>query len=133
MPQEAEYIESPPFLGTEIIKQRETDEELVLRARSGNAEAFGALVERHQKSVLSFLLTFFHNLDLAEEATQRAFVKAFKAIPSFEGRSSFKTWISRIALNEARLQRRWDRLKQWFSAGYLDKNEDETWEDRVGD
>lgn len=53
--------------------------------------------------------------DAAEDLAQEAFVKAFKAIGAFEGRSSFKTWVTQIALNEARSRLRRQKLRRWLS------------------
>jgi RNA polymerase sigma-70 factor (ECF subfamily) len=110
----------------------ETDEELVRRARAGDAEAFGGLIERHQKTVASFLLSMFHDPDAAEDAAQEAFLKAFRGLGRFEGRSSFKTWVSRIALNEARSRLRWAKLRSWLSLDAPRGDDDgSSWEERL--
>jgi len=107
----------------------ESDEELVRRARAGEVRAFGVFVERHQKAVAGFCLSLLHDLDAAEEAAQAALVEAFKSLGSFEGRSSFKTWVSRIALNLARSQLRRARFMAWLpSAG---EEGEERWEERL--
>lgn len=109
----------------------EPDEDLVLKARSGDAEAFGMLIERHQKAVAGFLLSVLHDLDGAEDAAQLAFVKAFKSLSSFEGRSSFKTWVSRIALNVARSQLRWAKLRRLAALDAPQGEGDRSWEDTL--
>lgn len=108
----------------------ETDDELVRKARAGDAQAFGELISRHQKAVGGFLLSVLHDVDSAEDAAQAAFVKAFQGLRSFEGRSNFKTWVSRIALNVAKSQLRWRKIRGWLPlAGPV--GDDGNWEDRL--
>lgn len=124
--------ESPNLSVLPNVKDEEADEELVRRARTGDRDAFGELIQRHQRAVGGFLLSVLHDVDAAEDAAQQAFVKAFQNLDSFEERSSFKTWVSRIALNVARSQLRWAKLRGWLPlvpAG----DEDGRWEDRVRD
>ena len=94
-----------------------SDETLVERAKAGRREAFGKLMERHRTALRHTLLGVLHDLDAAEETAQLAFVKAFESLDSFEGRSRFKTWLWRIALNEAWRRRSSARLREVF---YLD-------------
>ncbi|MBI5630609.1 MAG: sigma-70 family RNA polymerase sigma factor [Elusimicrobia bacterium] len=111
----------------------ETDEQLVFKARAGDAEAFGTLVDRHQKPVAGFLLSLLGNLDLAEEAAQEAFVKAFQSIESFQGRSSFRTWVSRIAINDARSRQRWMSFRKWLPLDAARGDHGESWTHCLGD
>jgi RNA polymerase sigma-70 factor (ECF subfamily) len=76
-----------------------TDRELVEAARSGDAEAFGALVRRHQKRIYRLALHLLRNGTEAEDVTQETFVRAYGAIGRFDGRSEPFTWIYRIAVN----------------------------------
>ncbi len=109
----------------------ENEEQLLIkRAQDGDAAAFGTLVERHQPAVLGFLLSLLRDADAAEEAAQEAFVKAFENLRRFENRASFRTWVSRIALNQARSRARWQRLRRWLSLEEL-AGEDESWEERL--
>jgi RNA polymerase sigma-70 factor (ECF subfamily) len=110
----------------------DTDEELVDRTLKGDTRAFGVLIERHQKPVVGFLLTMFHDLDLSEDAAQQAFVKAFENLRSFQGRSEFRTWVCRIALNAALSNLRWARLRRFFSGGWAEESQQSVgWEDRL--
>ena len=88
------------------VYMAEPDEELVQRARAGDAQAFGTLVERHQKAVAGFLLSVFHDPSAAEDAAQEAFVKAYAALSRFRLDAPFRPWILRIVANEARNRRR---------------------------
>jgi|NOAtaT_7_FD_contig_31_752788_length_1101_multi_4_in_0_out_0_2 RNA polymerase sigma-70 factor (ECF subfamily) len=79
-----------------------TDLELIEKVRFGDRRAFSELVKRHQRSVLRLSLRFVRDLDLAEDVTQEAFIKAYEKLNTFEGRSSFKSWLFQIAVNTAR-------------------------------
>jgi RNA polymerase sigma-70 factor (ECF subfamily) len=78
-----------------------TDNEIVALVLSGRAELYRILVERHEKKVFAMGRGFFHNRDEARDFTQEVFLKAFRALPHFEGRSGFATWLFRIAYNQA--------------------------------
>jgi RNA polymerase sigma-70 factor (ECF subfamily) len=64
-------------------------------------EAFAGLVEQTSGQIYHLLLRMLNNEQDAEDALQETYIKAFQALPSFEGRSSLKTWLYRIAANEA--------------------------------
>ncbi len=72
---------------------------LVQRAAKGHRPAFDQLVERYQSQVYRMAWRFFADPDDAMDATQEVFLKAYRSLPAFEGRSSFKTWLYRIAAN----------------------------------
>jgi RNA polymerase sigma-70 factor (ECF subfamily) len=78
---------------------KETDRELVEAARSGNADAFGKLVRRHQKRVFRLAVHLLRNGAEAEDVVQETFVRAYGAIDRFDGRSEPFTWLYRIAVN----------------------------------
>ena len=71
---------------------------LVMRARNGDREAFGELVRAHQRRVWRVCRQYL-GPDEAEAATQDALVKAYTSLASFDGRSAFTTWLTRIAIN----------------------------------
>ncbi len=75
--------------------------ELIRRATRGDREAFGVLVERYQRRVIGVALAVVHNQEDALELAQETFVRAFENLRSFESRSSFSTWLYRIAANLA--------------------------------
>jgi RNA polymerase sigma-70 factor (ECF subfamily) len=79
-----------------------TDLELVERVRSGDRLSFSELVKRHQRGLLRLSLRFVKDMGLAEDVVQESFIKAFEKLNSFEGRSSFKSWIFQITVNTAR-------------------------------
>src|ERR1700749_737432 len=78
------------------------DEVLIQSAKSGNRQAFTELVIRHQSSLLRLCMRFTSSQDLAEDIVQDTFVKAFRKLSTFEGRSSFKSWLFQIAINTAK-------------------------------
>jgi RNA polymerase sigma-70 factor, ECF subfamily len=76
-----------------------TDRELVDLARAGDAEAFGAIVRRHQKRIFRLTSHLLRSSAEAEDITQETFVRAYGALARFDGRSEPFTWIYRIAVN----------------------------------
>src|SRR4029077_15340666 len=71
------------------------------RARSGDREAFGRLVRRHQRRVYAAALHILGSHSDADDATQEAFVRAYRGLASFDGRADFFTWLYRITVNTA--------------------------------
>ena len=69
--------------------------------KAQDREAFAALVEATSKPVYSLLLRILNDEEDAEDVLQETYIKAFAALPAFEGRSTLKTWLFRIATNEA--------------------------------
>jgi len=78
------------------------DEVLVERAQAGNRDAFEDLVRRHADRLYAVVLRFTADPAEAEEVTQEAFLRAWRSIGRFEGRSQFFTWLYRIGINEAK-------------------------------
>jgi RNA polymerase sigma-70 factor (ECF subfamily) len=89
-----------------------TDEELVLLARRGDADAFDQLVARHEAAVYRTVLAALRVPADAEEVAQDAFVRAWRSLDRFRGDASFRTWVSTIAWNCAMSQRR--RTFNWW-------------------
>jgi RNA polymerase sigma-70 factor, ECF subfamily len=75
--------------------------ELIERSCKGDSEAFGVLVERYQHRVVGVALAVVHNQDDAIELAQETFIRAYENLSKFESRSSFSTWLYRIAANLA--------------------------------
>ncbi|MGH9314150.1 MAG: peroxidase-related enzyme [Vicinamibacterales bacterium] len=80
------------------------DADLVRKAQAGDLGAFEALVRRHHTRVFRTLVGMTGSPEDAEDDLQGAFLKAYQHLREFEGRSSFSSWLTRIAINEA-LQR----------------------------
>jgi RNA polymerase sigma factor (sigma-70 family) len=82
------------------------DTELVRRARSGDREAYGMLIRRHQEVAFRTAYAVCGDAAEAEDATQEAFIKAHRALWRFRAGAPFRPWLLRIAANEARNRRR---------------------------
>ena len=79
-----------------------TDEELVQRLRKGDERAMNVLVDRHHGVVFRTCAAILNDEDLAADASQNSFLKAFRGVDRFRGESAFRTWLLAIAGNEAR-------------------------------
>src|ERR1700688_2379600 len=76
------------------------DQNLVLRARSGgDRQALEELVQRHQAWIYNIAVRMLYQPQDAEDATQEILIKVLTRLSSFEGRSSFRTWLYRIVVN----------------------------------
>jgi RNA polymerase sigma-70 factor, ECF subfamily len=73
--------------------------DLVKRCQAGDTEAFDELVARYRTGVFSMIYNMVHNEQDAWDLAQDSFVKAWKSIKRFRGRSSFYTWLYRIVMN----------------------------------
>lgn len=84
------------------MNQQLNNEPLDLDAlRAGDRAEFARLVERHSNQIYRLALKFLGNPHDAEDVLQETFIKALRALPNFEGRSSLSTWLYRIATNES--------------------------------
>jgi RNA polymerase sigma-70 factor (ECF subfamily) len=88
------------------------DADLVACAQRGEATAFAVLVARYQDRVFNACYRMCHNHADALDLTQSAFLRALEALPQFEARSNFYTWLFRIAVNLAASQRRRERRRE---------------------
>ena len=80
--------------------------DLVLRAGAGDTAAFEQLYRQHCGRVHAVCLRLTRDPSLAEDCTQDAFIRAWRALPRFEARSAFGTWLHRIAVNVVLERRR---------------------------
>jgi RNA polymerase sigma factor RpoE len=78
------------------------DAELIERARKADMDAYGQLVLRYQGLAVRTAYVVAGDASEAEDAAQEAFVKAYRALPSFRGDSAFYTWLYRIGINTAK-------------------------------
>ena len=98
------------------------DRELVERARRGDQDAFRLIVEKYERRVRGLVWGLVGDRSDAEDVAQDAFLRAFRGLSSFRGRSRFRTWLFQIALNAARTHRQTrDRSNETTTAsGELD-------------
>jgi RNA polymerase sigma-70 factor (ECF subfamily) len=74
---------------------------LVVAAKNGDEQAFETLFKRYQRKTLAVVLRYTRVVEDAEDIVQQSFFKAFVHLCQFQGESSFSTWLTRIAINEA--------------------------------
>lgn len=75
------------------------DQTLITSAQGGDMQAFERLVHRYDKRVLSIALSYVNDPDEAKDIYQEVFVRVYRALPKFQFRSRFSTWLYRIATN----------------------------------
>jgi RNA polymerase sigma-70 factor (ECF subfamily) len=85
---------------------------LVARLKLGEMEAFDQLVEEYQSLVYALALRILNDTEDARDATQETFLKVYRHFSNFRGEASLKTWICRIAINQARSANRWLRRRR---------------------
>lgn len=93
----------------------ESDWDLVVAAKNGEDLAFEILVMRYKARILSFAFRITHNREDAQDVVQQSFQKAFVHLQKFEGKSTFSTWLTRIAINEALMCLRKNRVSRTVS------------------
>lgn len=81
---------------------READQILVERVQNGDKQAFGLLVTKYQRKLVRLLARLIRDPAEVEDVAQEAFIKAYRALPSFRGDSAFYTWLYRIGINTAK-------------------------------
>jgi RNA polymerase sigma-70 factor (ECF subfamily) len=81
------------------VREAEEDRGLIARAQAGDTVAFRALVERHQRRAFAIALALVRDENDARELVQDAFLRVYKGLNSFQGGSSFFTWLYRIITN----------------------------------
>ncbi len=79
----------------------ETELEFIAQAQRGDRRAFGELVRRHREGVVNVVYRMCGDVDLAEDAAQEAFIRAWQHLPNYRPRSPFRNWLYRIATNVA--------------------------------
>lgn len=98
------------------------DLDLVEQSRQGDVAAYGRLVTKYQDRVFNTCMRLCGNRADAEDCTQEAFLKALRAIHSFEGQSQFSTWVFRIAVNVVLSAKRQSRSRPTVSMDSLPRH-----------
>jgi len=86
----------------ERAAKRELESEILSRVVAGDVDAFEYFVVTYQKRITRFVYTLLRDPAEADGIAQDVFVKAFRALPEFQGQSAFETWLTRIAINAVR-------------------------------
>lgn len=97
-------IVANPFRNPRIqytMNTEEPEEHLVAAARKGDRAAFGRLVECHARQVFRVCFRVTGSEAMAEDAVQETFIRAWRKLAGFDGRSAFSTWLHRVAVNAA--------------------------------
>lgn len=98
-------------------RRAEADEDLVIveKVQAGDVDAFDELVSKYRERIYAVVYNLTSNREDASDLTQDAFIKAFQSIGRFKGKSSFFTWLYRIALNTTLTHLRKNKLRRFFS------------------
>ena len=101
------------------LDSRSEEFELIEGLRTGKEQAYEALIQRYQQPVYNLIFRLLNDPADANDVVQEVFLKVFRNVGSFRGQSSLKTWVYRIAVNEAHNHRRWfpgivDRKSGWI-------------------
>src|SRR5579862_5215723 len=92
-----------------VIGVRAEEASIVAELKSGSEEAYNWLVAHYHQPIYSLVYRIVNDPADAADTTQEVFLKVFRGMRRFNGESSLKTWIYRIAVHEASNRRRW-----WF-------------------
>jgi RNA polymerase sigma-70 factor, ECF subfamily len=84
-----------------VERVAQSEDRLIQLARSGDQEAYGALVSRHYAGVIQVVYRMCGERQVAEDAAQEAFMRAWLKLTTFQPEASFRNWLYRIALNAA--------------------------------
>ena len=95
--------------------QADQDLVLVQRVQAGDTAAFDALTRKYRERLYSVVYNITSNREDAADLTQEALIKAFSSISRFKGKSSFFTWLYRIAVNTALTHVKRNRMRRFFS------------------
>jgi len=92
-----------------------SDAELIERFRKGQIQAFNLLAWRWQKPILNFLYRFLGNVQDAEDACQKTFIKVYQKLMGLQDLNKFRVWLYQVAANQARDQLRHRKRHSFFS------------------
>jgi RNA polymerase sigma-70 factor, ECF subfamily len=106
---------------------------LVQAAKSGDIQAFEALVKRYDRNVFRIAQHITQNREDAEDVVQDAFLKAYSNLEQFQGQSKFYTWLVRIAVNEALMKLRRRRPERTVSLDQEVQTDEDTMPREVAD
>ncbi len=121
-----------PRLQPTDSQANDNDLQLVQRAARGDGKAFHALVDAHAQRLYRLAVTLVGNATDAEDVLQEAFAGAFRGLPGFQGRSSVKTWLTRILVTQAAKWRRDRQRRSMPSSDSLEPSQPDTAATSIG-
>ncbi|MEM9986461.1 MAG: RNA polymerase sigma factor [Bacteroidota bacterium] len=101
----------------------DSDITLIEAARGGDRTAFSSIVQRYEGKVGATIVGMLGNVPEADDVAQEVFIRFYKSLHKFEGRSQLGTYLTRIAINQCLSHLEKKKRKRWFSRG---KSEDES-------
>ena len=114
-----EYTESQAKTATHTDADAEvvldSDLRLVESVRAGNIAAFDRIVHKYKQRIFSIIYNMTSNREDASDLAQESFIKAFRSLDKFKGKSQFFTWLYRIAVNTTLTHLKKNRLRRFFS------------------
>lgn len=102
-----------------------SDKELIKSILSGNQDHAGLIFNRYKNYVSRIAFNMVNDQQATQDLVQEVFIKVFKSLKSFEGKSTFKTWLTRIAVNTCKNYRVKKSVRQEKFNVYIDENSDE--------
>src|SRR4051812_5022251 len=118
-------IEGVASSATEFELRVSPEDQFLDRLRRGDAMAYEQLVAEQSSDVYALLFRLTSDPEEARDLTQETFLRAFQSIDRFRGDASLKTWIYRIAINQARNRWRWWRRRRRDATVSLDATNDQ--------
>jgi RNA polymerase sigma-70 factor (ECF subfamily) len=107
-----------------LVEPRVQDGQFIERLKRGESAAFETLVNERSGEIYGLLYRLTENAEEARDLTQETFLRAFQSIRSFRGDSDLRTWIYRIAINQARNRWRWWRRRRRDSTVSIDSTDE---------
>lgn len=107
--------------GTGAASREDADLVVVRQVQAGDVAAFDKLILKYRERLYGVVYNLTSNREDANDLTQDAFIKAFRSINKFKGRSSFFTWLYRIAVNGTLSHLKRNRVRRFFSLENLDE------------
>lgn len=102
-----------------MIATKQEIEHLILRCQQGELAAFTDLFRLHESQVYRLAITILHNEQDAEDVVQDVFLRIFQQINRYEGKSTFKTWLTTIVVNTCRDRLRRKKVRKAFSLDWI--------------
>src|ERR1700741_952691 len=109
---------------TVVEARPQVEDQFIERLKRGDAAAFESLVRERSSEIYGLLYRLTENPEEARDLTQETFLRAFQSIAHFRGDACLKTWIYRIAINQARNRWRWWRRRHRNTTVSLDSVDD---------